>query len=231
VRALYFLKPLNSLLRITSRSSYAHPSTTFATFEEYLESQAQPSTSGSASELELRGRIHILMSGLFKISDQSATNSRGAYADMLPGYDEITDGSSKPLEEEMKLTEDAEMEVSENAESGQSNGKHSHTIFICLPNLIFNPASHRIVRRSLRSAALLQQSISYRRTVNTGERLNRIAGIQTRGRNRTIRALKMSRTPVAGLVNTAKSLHASISSEQRRSRVSGAHCFRHSRDV
>lgn len=85
------------------------------------------------------------MSGLFKISDQSATNSRGAYADMLSGYDEITDGSSNPLEEEMKSTENSEMEVSENAESGQSNGKHFRVIFVCSPNLIWNLTFRRIV--------------------------------------------------------------------------------------
>lgn len=64
------------------------------------------------------------MSGLFKLSDQSATNSRGAYADMLSGYDEITGQSTKPLEGEVETTEDLEMESSDNIESGQSSGKH-----------------------------------------------------------------------------------------------------------
>ncbi|KAJ9099784.1 hypothetical protein QFC21_003782 [Naganishia friedmannii] len=97
IKALYFLKPLNNLLRITSRSSHAHPSTTFATFEDYLESTMDSekattvATSGSASELELRGRIHLFMSGLFKMSDPSATNSRGDYADMLLDYDSVDD--------------------------------------------------------------------------------------------------------------------------------------------
>lgn len=63
------------------------------------------------------------MSGLFKLSDQSATNSRGAYADMLLDYEQITDRSSNPSEGEVKAMEESEMDVSNYRESGQSNGK------------------------------------------------------------------------------------------------------------
>lgn len=219
------MKPLNSLLRITSRSSYAHPSTTFATFEEYLESQTQfdgqPSTSGSASELELRGRIHILMSGLFKLSDQSATNSRGAYADMLSGYDETPDGSSKPLEGDVKSTEDSDMEVSNGVESSQSHGESSHVRFAGLRDSSAVWSFRRTVRRRLRPTAVLQHPIRYRHAVIRRGRTNRTAGIETRHGNRLIRLCKVSSAPVAGFLISATALYASICSEQRHFRVSG----------
>ena len=43
---------------------------------------------------------------------------------MLSGYDEITGESTKPLEGEVETTEDLEMELSDNIESGQTSGKH-----------------------------------------------------------------------------------------------------------
>ncbi|KAJ9118193.1 hypothetical protein QFC22_004097 [Naganishia vaughanmartiniae] len=133
IKALYFLKPLNNLLRITSRSSHAHPSTTFATFNDFLESIMNPPTttdgavSGSTSELELRGRIHLFMSGLFKISDPSATNSRGDYADMLLDYD-LIDDTIEPVDDDENLEkeQDGIAQVSENtAETGREKGKYN----------------------------------------------------------------------------------------------------------
>lgn len=82
--------------------------------------------SGSSSELELRGRIHLFMSGLFKISDPSATNSRGDYADMLLDYDSIGDTIQR-IEEDANVEEqDGNTRVSGNpAESTQEKGKHN----------------------------------------------------------------------------------------------------------
>jgi hypothetical protein len=65
------------------------------------------------------------MAGLFKISDQSATNSRGAYADMLLDYDQIQD--TKPDGQHGEVApevDDSQMVVSEEKEaSSNSNGE------------------------------------------------------------------------------------------------------------
>lgn len=86
--------------------------------------------SGSASELELRGRIHLFMSGLFKISDPSATNSRGDYADMLLDYDSVGDTIDR-LKEDVNLEaeQDNNTQAPENAgESRKEKGKYNGSV-------------------------------------------------------------------------------------------------------
>ncbi|KAJ9094325.1 hypothetical protein QFC19_008011 [Naganishia cerealis] len=152
IKALYFLKPLNNLLRITSRSSHAHPSTTFATFEDYLESTMAPQkavnpvTLGSANELELRGRIHLFMSGLFKLSDPSATNSRGDYADILLNYD-LTDDTMDHAKEHTNTEQeqDSNTQVFENTAESMKESDLYDTIrslnrFFNSPVAITSPA-------------------------------------------------------------------------------------------
>lgn len=56
------------------------------------------------------------MAGLFKISDQSATNSRGAYADMLPDYNQDRSATNDAVEAEADpQVGDSEMSVPDEA--------------------------------------------------------------------------------------------------------------------
>lgn len=136
------------------------------------------------------------MSGLFKLSDQSATNSRGAYADMLSGYDEIADESTKPLQGDVKTTEDSEMNVSDNKESGQSSGKY-HVVTVATWRS-HSDLPIRAIRRGLRSAAFLQQSIRYHRAINGREQSNRTTRVQARNGHLIICIFEGRSTPVAG---------------------------------
>lgn len=66
------------------------------------------------------------MAGLFKISDQSATNSRGAYADMLLDYDQTQTTTSDTLvEEAASQIGESEMDVCDEKEASSNiNGEY-----------------------------------------------------------------------------------------------------------
>ena len=82
------------------------------------------------------------MAGLFKISDQSATNSRGAYADMLLGYDQEQSVTNGAMEAEADpQVGDSEMSVPDEEASNRVDGAlKPQRRYLSLPNGHFSSA-------------------------------------------------------------------------------------------
>lgn len=164
------------------------------------------------------------MAGLFKISDQSATNSRGAYADMLLDYDQIQATKSDAKDGEVASGgDDSQMVLSEEGEMrSDSNGKLQlslHVILSIAQTAYFFLS--RNIRQSLRVAAILQQSGGVNDLLRRREWQHRTGRIQTEDGddNNSVRVIPC--TADFAYCRLLGSFRTSIYSQQRRCRISG----------